>query len=672
MMRRLRSLLFLGVATLLATLNWYCGSGGSEKAEIRTERKTYAALTEDARYVGMQTCSGCHADVHATFIHTGMGKSFDLAGKKKSSGNFSGHPVVSDISHNLSYHPYWNQEELRLLEFRLEGRDTIFKRDVPISYIVGSGQHTNSHMWVSNEYYFQAPVTFYTQKQKWDLPPGFENGENSRFSRLIGLECMTCHNGYPEFVIGSENKYSKVKNGIDCERCHGPGSIHVEEKSKGILIDTSKYIDYSIVNPSKLPIDLQFDVCQRCHIQGNSVMKEGKSYFDFIPGMRLSEVMDVYMPVYENNESVHIMASHAERLKMSKCFQVTDARIKGMTPSVAGLKPYKNGLTCITCHNPHVSVKNSIGEQFNNACNGCHGDSKEQTCTNDPLKNKINGNNCVSCHMPSNSTTDIPHVSVHDHRIAVHVKSTIPAVQKLKGINAINNPNPSRESVAQAYINYVEKFGMDISLLDSALKYLSVTSDKERVRSIHPLIQIAYLKKDLATITRLSELPGVRDLLSKKSYDNKDAWTSYRIGEAYNFSGKQSQAIYWFGKSVELAPYNAEFANKYGTALAASGDLAKAEMIFRDLIREHPEYAPGYNNLGYLLLTRDRNIAAAKELFNKSLSLDPDYEKATLNMAMIMMLEGRKSDAEKVLKRLMKTNPQNSEARMALQQILKR
>lgn len=672
MKRRLISFCFMLATTLMAALNWYCGSENSRKEVNVKERSDYAALTENARYVGMQTCAGCHADVHASFLHTGMGKSFDKASITKSSGDFSGHPVVNDFIQNLSYHPYWKDEELWLREFRLEGSDTVFSREVPISYIVGSGQHTNSHMWVSNGYYYQAPVTFYTQKQKWDLPPGFENGENSRFSRLIGLECMTCHNGYPDFVLGSENKYTAVKNGIDCERCHGPGSIHVEEKSKGVLIDTSKYIDYSIVNPSKLPVDLQFDVCQRCHIQGNSVLKEGKSYFDFIPGMKLSDVMDVYMPVYENNESVHIMASHAERLKMSKCFQVTNARIESLPPAAAGLKPYKNGLTCITCHNPHVSVKTTGIEHFNNSCNGCHVGGKEKLCSNDPVKNSRMENNCVSCHMPSNSTTDIPHVSVHDHRIAVHAKSTAGQLQKLKGIAAINNPFPSRESVAQAYINYVEKFGFDKSLLDSAMKFLSIKSDQDRIRNIHPLVQIAYLKKDLNSIKRMSELPGSKERLNKKSYDNKDAWTCYRIGEACNFTGDVKSALFWFGRANELAPYYAEFANKFGTALAASGDLMKAESVFRELVREHPEFAPGYNNLGFLLLSRDRNIVEARKLYAKSLSLDPDYEKALLNMSMLFMIEGRNSESEKLLRRIIQLYPQNSEARLALKELQKR
>jgi hypothetical protein len=77
----------------------------------------------------------------------------------------------------------------------------------------------------------------------FDFPPGFEGGHNTRYSRKVGLECMSCHNGFPDFVLGSENKYREIKTGIDCERCHGPGEIHAKLKQEGVVIDTSKYID---------------------------------------------------------------------------------------------------------------------------------------------------------------------------------------------------------------------------------------------------------------------------------------------------------------------------------------------------------------------------------------------------------------------------------------------
>ena len=55
--------------------------------------------------------------------------------------------MVYDTAKNLYYFPKWNKDTLQVLEFRLEGNDTIHKRLVNIKYIVGSGQHTNSHLY---------------------------------------------------------------------------------------------------------------------------------------------------------------------------------------------------------------------------------------------------------------------------------------------------------------------------------------------------------------------------------------------------------------------------------------------------------------------------------------------------------------------------------------------
>jgi len=368
----------------------------------------------------MNTCRQCHASIYETFIQTGMGKSIEKASRQKSAAAFGDEHKIYDSHFDFWYQPYWENDSLKIMEFRLSGKDTIHKRTETVSYIVGSGQHTNSHMMNTNGYLNQMPMTFYTQKGHWDLPPGFENGGNSRFNRMIGLECMTCHNSYPVFTEGSENKYEFVDQGIGCERCHGPGSKHVKEKLEGNVTDVVTGIDYSIVNPAKLPIDLQLDVCQRCHIQGNAVLNEGKSFYDFKPGMTLSSVMNVFMPVYSGRESEHIMASHVERMKMSKCFTVSAQRAE--SNPVDKLRPYKNAMTCVTCHNPHVSVKQTGSAHFNLACNNCHTSGKDKLCSEEKEILSLNQNNCVKCHMPSSGTTDIPHVSVHDHRIGIPVK----------------------------------------------------------------------------------------------------------------------------------------------------------------------------------------------------------------------------------------------------------
>ena len=202
------------------------------KQNPQADSLQYSGHQDSARYVGMNTCKLCHQDIYNSFIKTGMGKSFDLATKTKSSGNFSSSCIKDQIA-NFSYRAYWDHDSLFIKEFRIDEKDTIHQRIEKVNYIVGSGQHTNSHLHINNGYLSQMPMTFYTQKKRWDLPPGFENGVNTRFSRKIGLECMSCHNAFPEFVMGSENKYSRIANGIDCERCHGPGSAHVAARQTG-------------------------------------------------------------------------------------------------------------------------------------------------------------------------------------------------------------------------------------------------------------------------------------------------------------------------------------------------------------------------------------------------------------------------------------------------------
>ncbi|MBK8472384.1 MAG: hypothetical protein IPL33_09550 [Sphingobacteriales bacterium] len=52
-----------------------------------------------------------------------------------------------------------------IAEYRLgKQADTTHYREQYIKYIIGSGQHTNSHIYDENGYLYQAPITFYTQR----------------------------------------------------------------------------------------------------------------------------------------------------------------------------------------------------------------------------------------------------------------------------------------------------------------------------------------------------------------------------------------------------------------------------------------------------------------------------------------------------------------------------
>lgn len=695
---------FIFLALLVGLMFFSCTDDKSNHHKTNDKSKAdtllYLNHSDTAKYVGINTCKLCHQSIYNTFIKTGMGKSFDVASKHKSAGDYHSSAVHDKIG-DFYYKAFWDNESLRFLEYRLQGKDTIYKRLETVNFIVGSGQHTNSHIQSVNGYFNQMPMTFYTQKKTWDLPPGFENGHNSRFIRKIGLECMSCHNSYPDFVLGSENKYNAVEKGIGCERCHGPGSIHVAERQTGSKIDTSKYIDYSIVNPAKLSIDAQFDICQRCHLQGNTILKEGKSFYDFKPGMKLSDYMTVFLPKYKNADHEFIMASHADRLKQSKCFiksmeivtspvrQLADNPSKGENSGTRSntLKPYEDAMTCVTCHNPHVSVRETNANVFNDACNNCHYKGTEKTKEIEKTKDNstfgstlicskkgiTKTSNCVSCHMPKSGSIDIPHVTVHDHYVRKPITNTDKkGVKEFIGLYAINETNPSSFIKAKAYLNQYEKFEPKAYYLDSAWFYLNDKTDLDLKTNLEPLVQLHFVKmnfdKVISYANRLTDNYLLGSLLIKKAYSNENAWTSYRIGEAFYNTGNLQRAILYFKNAVKLAPLGLDFKNKLGSALASNNQLKEAEKEYTDVLHEYPKHVSALTNLGFIKL-KQGNIKECETLYFKALALDPDYEPLLLNLAGLRAYQKEYKQSQVYLERLLKRHPNNQQAKQALSQV---
>jgi hypothetical protein len=441
---------------------------------------------------------------------------------------------------------------------------------------------------------------------------------------------MTCHNATPDFVLGSENKYHSVPQGIDCERCHGPGELHVQRMLNGELVDTSNHIDYSIVNPKKLSLEAQFQICMRCHLQGNTVLSEGKSFLDFKPGMDLSEVMTVFVPRYED-DNTFIMASHVDRLKQSACFNNSE-------------------MNCITCHNPHHSVQKESPNFFNDKCLSCHDDCKDEFREND---------NCIACHMPSSSTIDIPHVSIHDHKIGIHnTEDTIVTKGKFIGLEAVNHANPSKLIRAKAYLYQYEKFDAQPYLLDSAINLLnSIALEKSYKERIH----LYFLKQDDIAILNICN--SLEDLsLDKMSYDNSDAWTAYRIAQAHqNQELVISQTLFYYQKAVELAPYVLDFRLKLADMYSNINSFALAEKEYRTLLAQFSKHESAWCNLGYVLLKQGQN-QSAMECYDKALQLNPQHIQSLLNKASLLILDGDFNKGKLYLKRILDIEPNNSKA----------
>ncbi len=562
----------------------------------------YLNHNDSVTYVGMQVCGSCHLDKVQTFVHTGMGLSFDTASPQKSSANLHTNHVIYDSINDFHYYPYWAGDKLYVKEFRLRNLDTVYQRTEEITYIIGSGQHTNSHLIKKGDYIVQAPFTWYAQDEKLDLPPGFENGANSRFSRVIDQECMSCHNGLPVMMPDSKKAFSYVPNGIDCERCHGPGSLHVSNRLAGLIPEGEK--DLAIVNPSKLAWERQIDVCQRCHLQGNNVLKQGKTFNDFRPGMVLSDVFEIFLPEYEGDDQLFNMANHADRFQHSQCF---------IQSSEAG-----KTFTCITCHNPHVSVKETATASFNKACMSCHPDEKD---CKEILEVRIGvDDNCITCHMPQSGTEDIPHVTVHDHKIGVHKGVTTNSKGPVVGLYSVNNKKPDPKTLIKAYLTYYEKFDNLPIYQQKAEELLKHVQEPEL--SIHLYYQKQQWDKIISFID-WNELS-----------DNVTGHTCYRVGKAYALSNSVQYAVNWLKLAVIKEPTEFAFKSELASQLIKLKEFESAKEVLLEAMAQYDNYTPTHNNLGYVYLLTGQ-YSKAKSILLKSLELDPDNMKGKENLVLL-------------------------------------
>ena len=366
--------------------------------------------------------------------------------------------------------------------------------------------------------------------------------------------------------------------------------------------------------------------------------------------MHLNEVMDVYLPRYNNSDEEFIMASHIDRFKLSKCFLQSNGQF-----------------VCTSCHDPHVSVKETGFDTFNNTCKNCHTSGKKQCSL--PIKDlDLENNNCVKCHMPGSGAIDIPHVSVHDHYIRKPVADTnIEKVKTFVKLQAINNSHPDLRSRINGYLQQYERFESNAVYLDSAFALLR-KSDVNGQFLFREWILYYHLKNDPQDLLRFVNdrlNTSALERLNKTSYSNRDAWATYRIGEAYFTLGSYDNAIVYYERAVQLAPFNLEFRNKLGSAYSLNKQYDLAKQAYEFVLKEYPKSPEALSNLGYLFILEE-NYAKAEELIVKSLDLDPDYTQAKLNLASLFIASNQKQKALDLLRNILIDNPGNTKVKSAI------
>jgi hypothetical protein len=266
-------------------------------------------------------------------------------------------------------------------------------------YFIGSGHRGKTFLFADDNFLFESPINFYSQKPPdgtWDMAPAYQHAREMPLNLPAMASCLSCHTSNAQVPIaGTENKYDAplfAHAGITCERCHGAGAAHVAQMQSSSPSAAGKNL--AIVNPDKLAPARRDAVCMQCHLEGNAAIEQpGKHLYQFQPGEDLSDFVHYFVLAGDGKENVRAV-SQFEALAQSKC-----KRASG------------DAMTCTTCHDPHSAPSPAEKVAFyRGKCLTCHGDAFA-------AKHHPEQQDCAQCHMPRVNTADVAHTQASDHRI---------------------------------------------------------------------------------------------------------------------------------------------------------------------------------------------------------------------------------------------------------------
>lgn len=538
------------------------------------EPDTRPAVALEAEYVGEASCATCHGEIAVSYASHGMANSMALWTPESRIEPVLATPLVDPVT-GFEYRVLEVDGRLVQEERQISDGLEVARLVRPMDWIVGSGDAARTYFSTRGDGLTQLPLTWYTQTGEWDWSPGYEGGANPRFSRTMPDGCMSCHNAVPETVGGLEGAFAEIPQGVGCERCHGPGSAHVEARlASDAPLDGP---DPTIVNSAHLPLDLRLDVCSQCHLHASvDVLRQGETAYSYRPGRPLSahRALFAFAADLEDADGVAVV-SHAARMQASACFQESLD-----TPAP---------LECTTCHDPHRGFEARPEGAQSAACVTCH-DSGLEDAVPAALRDEHAGGGCVSCHMPRVEATNAPHSSFTDHWIRV-VDGPVQAVRPELGRSGVVAP-----------LEDADRDGLEGGLYEgvAAITYGTRASDPAALAQGAQFVQIA--------LDRIAQPERYHD-------------ARFLLGVALLSAGRARDALEPLRIAVEAAAPHDRPQRLETLARALADADQPAEATYRLALEAQPRRPATHREYGRYLLGRSPEAATTR--LREAVQLDP-------------------------------------------------
>ena len=583
-----------------------------------------AAAFPENEYVSARTCAKCHQKIDRTYRRTGMGRSL----YKPTPDNIVEDYKKPEFVHSLSNTHYAMTVRdgipfQRRWQIGFDGGQTNVE-EMKIDYVIGSGNHSRSYLHrMANGGYIELPLSWYSEKGGyWAMSPGF-NSHHPATRRFVSYECVFCHDAAPKIPAGHDGPNSdpvfvgELPEGIDCQRCHGPGGKHL----RVVQTAGSKLEDVraSIVNPARLNPSRQMDLCMQCHLEPTSseipslIRRFNRGPFWFLAGEPLSNFLLAFdqAPGTGHDDKFEIVNSSAYRLRQSQCF-------------------LKSGeaMTCSTCHDPHDAPRGpEAASHYSGVCRQCHASQidAQVTAGSHPAAAE-----CISCHMPKRRTEDVVHVVVTDHLI-----------QRRPAGNLLADLSERHPSETEEYRGEVVPY------------YPSPLPPKNENELYLAVAQVALrnnLEKGVPQLVRAIERAQPRE---PQFY--------MVLGDAWQNSGKPQQAVTAYERALMLKPDSLHGLMALAGALKASGQLSRASEKLERAIQLFPADASARFQSGAIDYALGRTPEAIDKM-QKAVSLDPDLPGGHQGLAQLLWRAGQIDRSENELRLALNLDPYDAEA----------
>lgn len=352
-----------------------CGGGLKSSAEDAADDNPLL----ESEYAGSELCASCHAEIYNRFLNTG-------------------HPYkLSKVVNDLK--PFYPFSTIAGALEQVTDEDGITDNTLgtplnyaDISYVIG-GYGWKSRWLDKDGYIVTGSKTQYNLEDK--SMAAYHDGEID-----VSYNCGNCHTtGWKRYDAALNNNRQDdlpgmdgtfMAPGVQCESCHGAGLEHA------LTADTSfiTRIASARITTDFLEDDMAFDkpvACSECHTRDGE-----KDYPTYV-----SQAENAGYSDGGANEGGRIAASGNLIKHHEQYDEFLGLNPDNVAAGGTGVH-YLQGLTCMSCHDPHSTVKyqdiSGDSPGIRTDCETCH--------SNVVFSPELHGimfgagkNRCVSCHM---------------------------------------------------------------------------------------------------------------------------------------------------------------------------------------------------------------------------------------------------------------------------------